>query len=267
MTPHVGNYRWLICALLFFATTINYIDRAVLGVLESTLRETIQWTDKQYGDINAMFALAYAIGFLFAGRMMDRLGTRVGYAIALVVWSLAAAAHEFGGLVHSDAVQAFGKLEVDAAALGADLLTVSAHKLGGPKGVGALILLRDGLPLAPLLRGGGQESGYRAGTENIAAIAGFGAVCDSRAVEWGPYQRPAGPARSRSGRHRARADDLCARVRAPSQYELPRRTWHERRDRADRPRSCRRCRERRIGLLIGQGGTQPCARCDGARPS
>lgn len=102
-----GHYRWIICALLFFATTINYIDRAVLGVLESTLRETIKWTDQQYGDINAMFALAYAIGFLFAGRMMDRLGTRVGYTIALIVWSLAAAAHAFADSILGFAIARF----------------------------------------------------------------------------------------------------------------------------------------------------------------
>jgi cysteine desulfurase len=100
------------------------------------------------------------------------------------VTALAALAHASGGLVHSDAVQAFGKLEIDAAAIGADLLTISAHKLGGPKGAGALVVLRDGLPVAPLMRGGGQEAGYRAGTENVAAIAGFGAVAASASPDW-----------------------------------------------------------------------------------
>jgi len=85
-------------------------------------------------------------------------------------------AHAFGGHVHADAVQAFGKLSMNSATLGADLLTLSAHKIGGPKGVGALAVLRDNLPIAALLRGGGQEFGYRAGTENIVAIAGFGAT-------------------------------------------------------------------------------------------
>jgi cysteine desulfurase len=85
-------------------------------------------------------------------------------------------AHQFGGLMHTDAVQAFGKLAIDAANLGADLVTLSAHKIGGPKGVGALIVLNQGLPVAALLRGGGQEFGYRAGTENVPAIAGFGAI-------------------------------------------------------------------------------------------
>lgn len=91
----VGNFRWVICALLFFATTINYVDRAVFGVLEPTLKEAVGWTATQFGDINAQFNLAYAIGFLFAGWMIDKLGVRLGYTISLVVWSFAAAAHAF----------------------------------------------------------------------------------------------------------------------------------------------------------------------------
>lgn len=89
----LGRYRWVICALLFFATTINYVDRAVLGVLAPTLRTEIGWTDQEYGYISAAFTLAYAIGFLFAGWLIDRVGTRFGYTIYLTVWSLAAAAH------------------------------------------------------------------------------------------------------------------------------------------------------------------------------
>jgi MFS transporter, ACS family, hexuronate transporter len=91
--PPKGRYRWVICALLFFATTINYVDRGVLGVLAPSLQKEIGWTDTQYGDINAAFSLAYAIGFLVLGRFIDRVGTRAGYAIALVAWSLAAAGH------------------------------------------------------------------------------------------------------------------------------------------------------------------------------
>ena len=89
----IGYYRWLICTLIFFATTINYVDRAVLGVLAPTLRTEIGWTDQEYGYISAAFTLAYAIGFLFAGWFIDRVGTRLGYALYLTVWSLAAAAH------------------------------------------------------------------------------------------------------------------------------------------------------------------------------
>jgi cysteine desulfurase len=83
--------------------------------------------------------------------------------------------HEFGGLLHVDAVQGPGRIACDFKALGCDLLTLSGHKIGAPKGVGALIL-REGLHVAPMITGGGQERGFRAGTENVAAIAGFGAA-------------------------------------------------------------------------------------------
>jgi ACS family hexuronate transporter-like MFS transporter len=102
-----GYYRWIICALLFFATTINYVDRSVFGVLEPTLRESIGWSATEFGDINAYFNLAYAIGFLFAGWMIDRLGTRIGYTISLIVWSLAAAAHAFASTGAGFAVARF----------------------------------------------------------------------------------------------------------------------------------------------------------------
>jgi ACS family hexuronate transporter-like MFS transporter len=89
----IGRVRWGICALLFCATTLNYIDRSVLGILAPTLRTEIGWTDGDYGRISGAFTLAYAIGFLFAGRFIDRVGTRAGYALYLMVWSIAAAAH------------------------------------------------------------------------------------------------------------------------------------------------------------------------------
>ena len=85
--------------------------------------------------------------------------------------------HRHGGMLHADAVQAAGRIALDIAALGADLLTLSAHKIGGAKGAGALIKRSEGIHFAdPLIRGGGQERGNRAGTENVAAIAAFGAA-------------------------------------------------------------------------------------------
>jgi cysteine desulfurase len=84
--------------------------------------------------------------------------------------------HEAGGLLHVDAIQGLGKVPVDVRTSKADLLTLSAHKIGGPKGVGAVVLAEDVQGLEPLLRGGGQELGRRAGTENVAGISAFGAA-------------------------------------------------------------------------------------------
>ena len=89
-TTRIGRYRWTICALLFFATTINYIDRQVLGILAPTLQGEIGWNEEQYGAIVSWFSVAYALGFLAAGRIMDRIGTRRGFAGAIVIWSVAA---------------------------------------------------------------------------------------------------------------------------------------------------------------------------------
>ena len=88
-----GYYRWYVCTLLFFASVINYIDRQVIGILKPTLQKEFGWSEIDYADIVFSFQLAYAIGFIFAGRLMDRLGTRVGFAIAIIIWSIAAMAH------------------------------------------------------------------------------------------------------------------------------------------------------------------------------
>ena len=89
----IGTYRWRICALLFFATTINYIDRQVLGVLAPQLQRVIGWNEAEYGNIVTAFTAAYAIGLLLAGRFIDRVGTRIGYAVVIGIWSLAAMSH------------------------------------------------------------------------------------------------------------------------------------------------------------------------------
>jgi MFS transporter, ACS family, hexuronate transporter len=88
-----GRYRWLICGLLFYATTVNYVDRSVFGVLNERIKQDIPWTLEQFGYINSLFALAYAIGFLLSSKYLDLLGTRVYYVISMVIWALAAASH------------------------------------------------------------------------------------------------------------------------------------------------------------------------------
>lgn len=88
-----GRFRWVICALLFFGVTKNYMDRQVLGVLKGTLQHDLGWNDIDYGNLVFAFQAAYAVGMIFVGRLIDRLGTRVGYAVAMVFWSLASMGH------------------------------------------------------------------------------------------------------------------------------------------------------------------------------
>ncbi|HMN86241.1 MAG TPA: cysteine desulfurase family protein [Bauldia sp.] len=110
------------------------------------------------------------------------------------VAEVARLAHAASAIVHADAVQAAGRVAVDIAALGVDVLTLSAHKIGGPQGAGAIVRAREGLTFRPLVAGGGQEKRLRAGTENVAAIAGFGAAARAaladpgRAAEWSGWR-------------------------------------------------------------------------------
>ena len=93
LVKKVGRMRWSICALLFFAATINYIDRQVLAILKPTLEAQFNWSDIDYGWIVFSFQTAYAIGLLFVGRLMDKIGARAGFSLSITVWSIAAAAH------------------------------------------------------------------------------------------------------------------------------------------------------------------------------
>lgn len=89
----IGKYRWTICGLIFFATTINYLDRAVISLLKSTFTTDLGWNDGDYANVEIAFKIAYAIGLLLAGRVIDKLGTKIGYALATTLWSAAAVAH------------------------------------------------------------------------------------------------------------------------------------------------------------------------------
>ena len=96
-----GRYRWAIIALLFFATTVNYIDRTMLGLLAPTLQTELNWNEDDYGNIVTAFQAAYALGFLFMGYVIDRFGPKIGYSIAITIWTVGHVAHGFGGSVAS----------------------------------------------------------------------------------------------------------------------------------------------------------------------
>ncbi|WP_052272790.1 MFS transporter [Flavihumibacter solisilvae] len=111
LKPAVNSkYRWVICGLLFFATTINYLDRAVISLLKSYLERDFHWTESDYSNIVVAFQLTYAIGLLLIGRVIDRTGTKTGYAVSIFLWSIAAVGHAF--------VQTTGGFILARAALG-----------------------------------------------------------------------------------------------------------------------------------------------------
>src|ERR1022692_4474544 len=95
----VGRYRWVICSLLFLATTINYMDRQILSLLKPILDDKLHWTNQQFGQVNSAFQAAYAVGLLLFGAFIDRFGSRIGYAVSIAAWSLAAIGHSAVGSI------------------------------------------------------------------------------------------------------------------------------------------------------------------------
>ena len=147
-----GNVRWVVCALLFFAATINYVDRQVIGILKPTLQQEFGWSEIDYADIVFAFQLAYAIGLLLAGPIMDRIGARRGFIVAITVWSLAA-------ILHAEATVIGGPTATILAAFG---LTYTVSVAGF---IGARFLL--GLGEAgnfPRGNQGRSRSGFRSGS-------------------------------------------------------------------------------------------------------
>jgi MFS transporter, ACS family, hexuronate transporter len=100
----IGKYRWTICGLIFFATTINYLDRQVISLLKSVLSEELHWNDADYADIEIAFKFFYAFGMLGAGHIIDKLGSKIGYAVSTGLWSVAAVCHAFASSVLGFAV-------------------------------------------------------------------------------------------------------------------------------------------------------------------
>ncbi len=178
---------------------------------------------------------------------------------------IAEIAHARGALVHCDAVQAAGKMPLAAGVVGADFVSLSAHKLGGPPGIGALVVAGTAEP-TPMIRGGGQEHGRRAGSENLPGIAGFAAAAAAAAAGIADYQR----VRQTARRTRSGGDGGCPgrrgdrrRDAAPAQHDFPIITRGGGGNPGDRARSRRRDGQRRRGVLLGQGRPEPCAGSDG----
>ncbi|MCK9640230.1 MAG: MFS transporter [Prolixibacteraceae bacterium] len=113
LSEKIGKYRWTICALVFFATTVNYLDRQVLSLLKDRLEVQFNWSDSDYANIVSVFQFVYAISMLFAGRLIDWLGTKLGYAWSLVIWSVGAMIHALakstGGFMFARGVLGFGE--------------------------------------------------------------------------------------------------------------------------------------------------------------
>ena len=107
LVSRIGSFRWAICAILLLGTTKNYMDRQILGVLKDTLQHTLGWTEIDYSNLVFAFQAAYALGLLLVGRFIDRIGTRVGYALAMVFWSLASMGHAIANSVTDFAVARF----------------------------------------------------------------------------------------------------------------------------------------------------------------
>ncbi len=191
--------------------------------------------------------------------------------------------HASGGYLVCDAVQAAGRIPVDLKTLGADAIFLSAHKLGGPKGVGALVLADEAVAPAPLIRGGGQERGHRAGTENVASIAGFGAAAEAARAELDIMPKVAalrdrledGISLSKTGvklktlldfpvneQEFIRNFDETAAFSdglATSQHHHGQSARRQGRIPRHPDGPCRHCGQCRLSLLVGQGQTQPCA--------
>lgn len=118
MEKSIGKYRWTICALLFFATTINYLDRQVLSLLKPQLEEIFGWSNSDYANIAVVFQMVYAFSMLLAGRFVDKLGTKWGYGWAIIIWSV-------GAIIHAYSIPIGEKLSVIFGAIGFGVLSVS----------------------------------------------------------------------------------------------------------------------------------------------
>src|SRR4030042_2014532 len=114
----IGHFRWGVCALLFVATALNYMDRAILGILKPSLSLSLHWSENDYANIVIAFSIAYAIGYSWAGWFIDRVGVRLGYALAVLFWSLAEMAHALIWFIPIDAKFQLGIMAMPMTVLG-----------------------------------------------------------------------------------------------------------------------------------------------------
>jgi MFS transporter, ACS family, hexuronate transporter len=125
LSSRVGYFRWVICALLLFGTTKNYMDRQVLGVLKTTLQHDFGWNEIDYGNLVSAFQIAYALGMVLMGRLIDRLGTRLGYALAMIFWSLVSMGTAFANSLSAFAISRYALGFGEAAVFPASIKAVS----------------------------------------------------------------------------------------------------------------------------------------------
>lgn len=130
LTAPMGKYRWTICTLLFFATTVNYLDRQVLSLLQPQLEEEFGWSNTDYANVLAAFQFIYAVSMLFAGRIIDRLGTKWGFALAIIIWSVAAMIHALAIPVGKGALAVLGLFGVSGLSVSVVGFIIARSMLG-----------------------------------------------------------------------------------------------------------------------------------------
>ncbi len=130
LAEKIGKYRWTVCALLFFATTVNYLDRQVLSLLKTTLENEFNWSNSDYANIASVFQFVYAISMLFAGRIIDKMGTKKGYAWAIVIWSIGAIIHAYAVPIGTGVAAVLGMVGIAAVPVSIIGFMVSRAVLG-----------------------------------------------------------------------------------------------------------------------------------------
>jgi cysteine desulfurase len=176
LTPHIANGEDSRTRDRLLLSTMEHASVRMGGRFRPDQIQLIPVTASGVIDLAALREQVAALAGRKNGFLVTVMHANNETGVVQPISEVATIVHDAGGLLHVDAVQSAGKIPCNIGVLGADLLAISAHKIGGPKGVGALIKARESLQVAPLLSGGGQERGARGGTENVAGIAGFGAA-------------------------------------------------------------------------------------------